>query len=64
MTRTTAREIAIQLGFAAASRGVELSELMDDFFSPEHYASLQEEDELYKELPDKSRWRTYADLCS
>lgn len=55
MTRTTAREIAIQLGFAAASRGVELTELMDEFFSPEHYASLQGEDELYKELPDKKQ---------
>ena len=55
MTRTTAREIAIQLGFAAASRNVEPSQLMDDFFSPEHYASLQEEDELYNERPDKKQ---------
>ena len=55
MTRTTAREIAIQLGFAAASRNVEHSQLMDDFFSPEHYASLQEEDELYNERPDKKQ---------
>ena len=55
MTRTTAREIAIQLGFAAASRNVEPSQLMDNFFSPEHYASLQEEDELYNERPDKKQ---------
>ena len=55
MTRTTAREIAIQLGFAAASRNVEPSQLMDDFFSPEHYASLQEDDELYNERPDKKQ---------
>ena len=55
MTRTTAREIAIQLGFAAASRNVEPSQLMDEFFSPEHYASLQEEDELYNERPDKKQ---------
>lgn len=55
MTRTTAREIAIQLGFAAASRNVEPSQLMDDFFSPEHYSSLQEEDELYNERPDKKQ---------
>ena len=55
MTRTTAREIAIQLGFAAAYRNVEPSQLMDDFFSPEHYASLQEEDELYNERPDKKQ---------
>ena len=55
MTRTTAREIAIQLGFAAASRGGELEELMEGFFSPEHYATLQAEDDLYKELPDKKQ---------
>ena len=55
MTRTTAREIAIQLGFAAALRKMEPAELMDDFFAPEHYASLQEEDELYKERPDKKQ---------
>ena len=54
MTRTTAREIAIQLGFAA-SRGGELEELMEGFFSPEHYATLQAEDDLYKELPDKKQ---------
>lgn len=55
MTRTTAREIAIQLGFAAASRGGELEELMEGFFSPEHYATLQAEDDLYKEFPDKKQ---------
>ena len=55
MTRTTAREIAIQLGFAAASCGGELEELMEGFFSPEHYATLQAEDDLYKELPDKKQ---------
>lgn len=55
MTRTTAREIAIQLGFAAASRGGELEELMEGFFSPEHYATLQAEDDLYNELPDKKQ---------
>ena len=44
MTRTTAREIAIQLSFAAAANGMEPSALLDDFFSEEHYASLAAED--------------------
>lgn len=52
MTRTTAREIAIQLGFAAAASRVGPDELLDSFFSPEHFETLQSENELYKELPD------------
>lgn len=52
MTRTTAREIAIQLGFAAAATGEEPHELLDRFFEQEHYESLAQEDELYAQLPD------------
>lgn len=55
MTRTTAREIAIQLGFAASGGRLELSELIEAFFAPEHYATLQSEDELYKEQPDEKQ---------
>ena len=51
MTRTVAREIAIQLSFAAASAGLEPRELMDEFFAPEHYETLAKEDELYAERP-------------
>ena len=52
MTRTTAREIAIQLGFAAVSSKEDISALMERFFSPEHYETLRGENELYAELPD------------
>ena len=55
MTRTTAREIAIQLGFAAVSSREEISQLMDRFFSPEHYETLRGENELYAELPDEKQ---------
>lgn len=55
MTRTTAREIAIQLGFAAAASGVEPQALFESFFSEEHYATLSAEDELYSEYPGKSQ---------
>lgn len=53
MTRTAARELAIQLSFAAAAAGREPDELADEFFSEEHFATLAEENELYAELPDK-----------
>ena len=52
MTRTAARELAIQLSFAAAATGRAPDELADDFFSEEHFSSLSAENELYAELPD------------
>ena len=55
MTRKTAREIAIQLGFAAAATGEAPQELLDRFFAPEHYESLAQEDELYAQLPDEKQ---------
>ena len=64
MTRTTAREIAIQLGFAAASSGVPAGDLMDEFFSEEHYASLGAEDALYSEYPDKKQMEYIRRLVS
>lgn len=54
MNRTTAREIAIQLGFAASASGVGAAELMDEFFSKEHYSTLAAEDELFSEFPDEN----------
>lgn len=55
MTRTTAREIAIQLGFAAASASIDPAEMMDTFFSEEHYSTLAAEDELYSQRPNKKQ---------
>lgn len=52
MKRTTAREIAIQLSFAAASAKLEPQDFMERFFEPDYYASLAEESELYAERPD------------
>ena len=52
MKRTAARELAIQLSFAAAASGVAPAELMDTFFAPEHYDTLVEELELCAEYPD------------
>ena len=52
MTRTTAREIAVHLGFSAVMREDEAEAVLDDFFREEHYATLAEECELYAEYPD------------
>lgn len=64
MTRTTAREIAIQLGFAAAANGCEPQELMDCFFEEDHYSSMAEESELYSELPDEKQMEYIRRLTS
>ena len=55
MTRTNARELAIQLGFAAAATGEAPGEILERFFDEEHYASLAAEDELYRERPDEKQ---------
>lgn len=64
MTRTTAREIAIQLGFAAAANGEEPAEMADRFFSGEHYSTLSEESELYAEFPDEKQMEYIRRLTS
>ena len=55
MTRTAARELAIQLCFAASSAGVEPDELAERFFEPSYYESLSEEQELFREYPDEQQ---------
>ena len=53
MIRTAAREIAIQLGFAAAASGQEPETVIAEFFEPEHYESMADEGGLYAEAPSK-----------
>ena len=53
MKRDTAREIAAQIVFGAPASGGSSEKFLEEFFSEEHFASLQEEGELYAELPDK-----------
>ena len=64
MTRTTAREIAIQLGFAAAATGEEPHDLLERFFEKEHYESLAQEDELYSQAPDERQMAYIARLVT
>ncbi|MCD7845450.1 MAG: transcription antitermination factor NusB [Oscillospiraceae bacterium] len=51
MTRTAAREIAIQLGFSVAATGQQPEEALFAFFEPEHYAAMAEEGDIYREGP-------------
>lgn len=55
MTRTVAREIAIQLSFAAQLAGDDARETADTFFSREYFATLAEEDPLFQEYPDEKQ---------
>ena len=55
MKRSTAREIAIQLGFASVTGKINVEELIDRFFSEEYYSSLASEDELFSEYPDEKQ---------
>ena len=52
MTRTSAREIAVQLCFAAEANHMDPTELLDIFFSKEHYDTLGSEEELFQAFPD------------
>ncbi len=52
MTRRTAREIAMHLSFATVMNRTEIGEMLDSFFEPEYFATLQPEDEAYAEYPD------------
>ena len=55
MKRSAARELAIQLSFAAAASGQEPSELLEAFFDREHYDSLGSEMEQFAEYPDEAQ---------
>jgi len=55
MKRTTAREIAVRLCFAVSENPSDPDELLSQTFEDEYYASLQAEDELYKNKPSKKQ---------
>ncbi len=55
MKRSAARELAIQLSFAAAAAKVDPEDLMESFFDREHYDTLSAEQELCTEYPDDTQ---------
>lgn len=64
MTRTAARQIAIQLGFAAAATGEEPLDICDSFFEKEYYESLSRENKLFSEYPDDKQMEYIRTLTS
>ncbi len=55
MTRRTAREIAMHLSFATVMNRTDIRVMLDEFFEPEYFATLQTEDEAYADYPDEKQ---------
>lgn len=53
MTRTTAREIALLVGFSVIAKAETAEECLDQFFEKEHYETMAAENEIFSEYPDK-----------
>ena len=51
MVRNTAREIAAHLSYALSFTDLPVDELLNRHLSPENFAALAEEDEVYAEQP-------------
>lgn len=64
MTRTTAREIAVQLGFALCSKQEGTQAAMDAFFDTEYYRTLAEEDELFAQYPNEKQLQYIRTLAA
>lgn len=64
MTRKSAREIAVQLCFAAETNHMDPVELLDVFFSQEHYDTLGEEVALFQDFPDERQMAYIRSLTS
>ena len=52
MTRTDARQIAVRICFSEDFLKAPPESVLSDFFEPEHYLSLAEDDEIYRAVPD------------
>ena len=64
MKRTTAREIAVQLGFYASAAEKTVSEIVNEFFDEEYYATLAEDCETFAEYPAKKEMDYIVRLAS
>jgi len=51
MVRSTAREIAVHLSYALSFADAPVEEVLSHHLSPENFAALAEEDEVYREPP-------------
>lgn len=64
MTRTIAREIAVQLSFSIAAQSGDQNQYLDDFFDREYFATLAKEDPLFAEYPGKKERDYIRALCT
>ena len=55
MTRTAAREIAIQICYASLLSGTPVEEVTDALFAPEYFATLSEENEIFRTKPNEKQ---------
>lgn len=55
MTRTAAREVAVRLCYSAELAGDGAETVIQDFFEPEHYATMWMEDRLFAESPSQAQ---------
>ncbi len=55
MVRNTAREIAIHLSYELSFTHKSIEELLDERLTAETFATLAEEDEIYREVPNASQ---------
>ena len=55
MTRTNAREIAIHFTFELGFSNDSADQLLEEFFNPEHFALLGEEEPLYAQFPNEKQ---------
>ena len=62
MTRTTARELALQLGFSVVEGEAFAEDALEAFFEEEHYATLAGECGIYDEYPDEKQMAYIRDL--
>lgn len=52
MTRTIARQIAVRICFSEDFLRDDPDKVLDEFFAPEHYCTLTDDDEVFVSLPD------------
>jgi N utilization substance protein B len=64
MKRSSAREVAVRLCFALSESSSDPSEMLEQLFDDEYYESLQAEDELYNEKPDKKQSKYITELVT
>ena len=55
MTRTAAREIAIQICYASLLSGTPVGEVTDALFAPEYFETLSEENEIFRTKPNEKQ---------